>query len=114
MILQTRNIWKIGHETNCNESSYCIYDPWFSVSETLRRLMGATEGAKRIKRVGIYAMAIGSLLGVGTWCFGLIAGTTKVGIVQSLIVLLALPLFFGGVIWVLGWIIEGFTQPPTR
>ena len=72
-------------------------------------LMG---GARRIKRLGQLILALGSLAAVALWLIVELNGMAKVGPVEQLLFLLLFPVFFGGVLWMGGWILEGFLQPP--
>ena len=73
--------------------------------------MAAIEGAKRIKRFGKYVLAVGSLCGIVLWVIAEATGKTKVGPFEQLVAFMFLPLFFGGVVWIFGWILEGFLKP---
>jgi hypothetical protein len=73
--------------------------------------MAAIEGARRIKQFGKFVLALGSLCAVILWVVAEATGKTKVGPLEQLVAFLFLPLFFGGILWICGWILEGFLKP---
>jgi hypothetical protein len=73
--------------------------------------MAATEGARRIKQFGKLVLVLGSLCALVLWVFAEATGGAKVGPFEQLVAFLFLPLFFGGILWICGWILEGFLKP---
>jgi hypothetical protein len=77
------------------------------------------EGARRIKRVGLIVMVVGSFVAVILWIIALLwqmgppnNSPFRLGaVLASLLFALFVPLFFGGALWTLGWILEGFLRP---
>jgi hypothetical protein len=69
------------------------------------------EGARRIKRLGQAITILGGFAAVGLWIFLEVFLTPKVGPLEQLIGLLAIPMLPGGTLWALGWILEGFLRP---
>ena len=72
--------------------------------------MASQEGAHRIKTVGKFIILIGCTIAVVVWLsfFGIHG---SFGLVE-LVIMLITPVAFGGVVWALGWILEGYNQPP--
>ncbi len=73
--------------------------------------MAAVEGARRIRQLGKFVLVVGSLCAFTLWVVAEATGKTKVGPLEQLIAFLFLPLFFGGILWLVGWILEGFLKP---
>ena len=73
--------------------------------------MAAIEGARRIKQFGKFVLVLGSLCAFVLWVVAEARGSAKVGALEQLIAFLFLPLFFGGILWICGWILEGFLKP---
>jgi hypothetical protein len=75
--------------------------------------MAQLEGARRIQLVGKWIILIGCTVATLFWTFGM-TNTTASAAFISFVVIFVPPLFFGGIVWVVGWIIEGFQSPPSR
>jgi multisubunit Na+/H+ antiporter MnhG subunit len=72
--------------------------------------MAWQEGAERIKTVGKFLTLIGSTIVVLVW-LSFFAARGGFGLVELLLMLIT-PVTFGGIVWALGWILEGYNQPP--
>jgi hypothetical protein len=75
--------------------------------------MARLEGARRIQLVGKWIMLIGCTLATLFWTFE-VKNTSASVAFTSLALMLVPPLLLGGIVWVVGWIIEGFQSPPSR
>ena len=73
--------------------------------------MASQEGAHRIKIVGKFIILIGCTLDVLIWMF-LFGGRAGAAGLFYLALMLITPVAFGGIVWALGWILEGYKQPP--
>ena len=71
--------------------------------------MASQEGAHRIKTVGKFIILIGCTIAVITL---LIIFNTRSVELLWLAYLLITPVAFGGFVYALGWILEGYSQPP--
>ena len=71
--------------------------------------MASQEGARRIKTVGKLIILISCSIAVIAWL--LIFNTRSVELLW-LVSLLITPVAFGGLVYALGWILEGYSQPP--
>ena len=69
------------------------------------------EGARRIKRLGQAITILGGFAAVGLWIFLEVFLTPKVGPLEQLIGLLAIPMLPGGTLWALGWILKVSSGP---
>ena len=73
--------------------------------------MAYLEGAKRIKRLGLGIAIVGTLLAL---LLDLIPLYTKPaldnGFFAPFLFVLGLPLFFGGVVYLFDWVVEGFLR----
>jgi hypothetical protein len=74
--------------------------------------MAAIEGVRRIKGLGKWIIIIGSIAAVVLWVVAMLFYQPKINPVAQLIAFLLPPLILGGLIWIFGWIIEGFTMEP--
>ena len=75
--------------------------------------MAQLEGSRRIQLVGKWIMLIGCTLVTLFWTFE-VKNTAASAAFTSLAVMLVPSLFLGGIVWVIGWIIEGFQSPPSQ
>jgi hypothetical protein len=73
--------------------------------------MASQEGAQRIKTVGKFIILIGCTIDVLIWMF-LFGGSAGAGGLFYLALMLITPVVFGGIVWALAWILEGYKQPP--
>ena len=77
--------------------------------------MAASEGAFRIKRVGQWLICLGLLVIVLTVIYQLgerlMMWRTLPFITTHVIFLGSCPILLGIVIWIIGWIADGFAQP---
>jgi hypothetical protein len=76
--------------------------------------MAYLNGAKRIKRLGLGIAVVGALLLVPLSLIPLYAkrsGGDGFGFFVTFLFLLGLPLFFGGVVYLFGWFLEGLLRP---
>ncbi len=71
--------------------------------------MASQEGAHRIKTVGKLIILISCTIAVIAWL--LILNTRSVELLW-LVSLFITPVAFGGLIYALGWILEGYSLPP--
>jgi uncharacterized integral membrane protein len=75
--------------------------------------MAQLEGARRIQLVGKWIILIGCTLATLFWILAF-QNTSASAAFISFAVIFMPPLFLGGIVWVVGWIIEGFQNPPSR
>ena len=72
--------------------------------------MAPQEGARRIKIVGQFIILIGCTVVVFLWLSFFVA-RGSFGLVE-LAVMLITPVALGGLVWAVGWVVEGFSQHP--
>ena len=65
-------------------------------------------GARRIKLLGLGMAFLGTLIAFPLWLADLFANKVTYG---AIVPMIGFPLFFGGVIYVLGWVTEEFVRP---
>ena len=75
--------------------------------------MARLEGARRIQLVGKWIILIGCTLATLFWILAL-TNTSAPAAFAYFALMFVPPLFLGGIVWVVGWIIEGFQSPPSR
>ena len=83
--------------------------------------MYTNEGTRRIQLVAKRIMLYGSLTGVALWLLNVLTVNSGPRPIDSgsmgrwglgeLFILLALPFVFGGTLWLIAWIVEGFVAP---
>ena len=72
--------------------------------------MSASEGLRRIERLGSLIAVRGGLAGLLIWCSVLfVRHSFGIG---ELVFLMGIPLLFGGMLRVIAWIVAGFTAGP--
>jgi hypothetical protein len=80
--------------------------------------MNIQEGAGRMKRAGQWMVLVPSTIAILLWAVGLIAGLMHSGInilIAPAMIFAVLALYLaiaGGVLWLAGWIVEGFAKEP--
>jgi hypothetical protein len=72
--------------------------------------MASQEGAHRIKTLGKLIILIGCTIVVLLW-LSLFGAHGNMGLVELLVMLMT-PATLGGLVYALGWILEGYNQPP--
>jgi hypothetical protein len=72
--------------------------------------MASQEGAQRIKWVGKFILLIGCTIDVLVWLF--LFSTMGSASLFYLALMLITPVAFGGLVYALGWILEGYSLPP--
>jgi len=74
--------------------------------------MAWQEGAQRIKTVGKFIILISCTIGVVVWRV-LFRAQGGIGLVELMVVLIT-PVTLGGLVYALGWILEGYQRPPSH
>jgi len=80
--------------------------------------MNVREGAARMKRAGQWLFVVPSTVVILCWVIGLTAGQLYRGfgiLIGPAMIFAVLALYLaiaGGVLWLAGWIVEGFAKDP--
>jgi hypothetical protein len=69
---------------------------------------------RRVKRIGVGIAVCGSVIMLLLWCATAFIPSSNPMPYGALVVMVGLPVFWGGVIYAGGWVIEGFLQPSTK
>jgi uncharacterized integral membrane protein len=82
------------------------FAPWRAAWHSLRERAGFNSSGKWI-------ILIGCTLATLFWILAF-ENTSASAVFTSFAAIFVRPLFLGGLVWVIGWIIEGFHSPPSR
>jgi hypothetical protein len=70
--------------------------------------MASVEGAKRLKRLGAQIGIWGAMVAFLIWCADIYLNKVGAG---AVVLMVAFPILVGMIVWVAGWVIEGFLSP---
>ncbi len=75
--------------------------------------MAGQEGARRIQSIGKWIILIGCTLAGISWFLAANRSAAPAAAFGFFLFMFVPSLFLGGIIWAIGWIIEGFQRPPS-
>ena len=64
-------------------------------------------GVRRIKLLGLCVAIVGALMALALWMLSTVP-------YSNIVPMIGFPLFLGGVIYMFGWLVEGFVAPSAK